>query len=73
MFETSPLYIPGCPRIRSVNQVSLEFTEPPTSASQALGLKVSSSTPGLEEHFVRNIEISFFKAVLEFAEANFQK
>jgi hypothetical protein len=36
---------PGCPGTHSVDQASLEFRNPPASASRVLGLKVCVTTP----------------------------
>jgi hypothetical protein len=38
------LYSPGCPGTHSVDQAGLELRNPPTSASQVLGLKVCATT-----------------------------
>jgi hypothetical protein len=35
---------PGCPGTHSVNQASLKLRDPPTSASQMLGLKSCATT-----------------------------
>ena len=35
---------PGCPGTHSVDQADLELRNPPTSASQVLGLKVCATT-----------------------------
>jgi hypothetical protein len=35
---------PGCPGIHSVDHIGLELRNPPASASQVLGLKVSTTT-----------------------------
>jgi hypothetical protein len=40
------LYRPGCPGTHSVDQAGLELRNPPASASQVLGLKVSTTTSG---------------------------
>ena len=40
------LYNPGCPGTHSVDQASLELRNLPASASQVLGLKACSTTPG---------------------------
>jgi hypothetical protein len=40
------LYSSGCPGTHSVDQAVLELRNPPTSASQVLGLKVWATTPG---------------------------
>ena len=41
------LYRPGCPGTHSVDQAGIELRNPPASASQVLGLKVSTTTPGV--------------------------
>jgi hypothetical protein len=41
------LYSPGCPGTHFVDQASLELRNPPASASQVLGLKACTTTPGL--------------------------
>jgi hypothetical protein len=38
------LYSPGCPGTHSVDQAGLKLRNPPTSASQVLGLKVCTTT-----------------------------
>jgi hypothetical protein len=40
------LYSPGCPGTHSVDQAGLELRNPPASASQVLGLKTYTTTPG---------------------------
>jgi hypothetical protein len=40
------LYSPGCPGTHSVDWAGLELRNPPASASQVLGLKVCTTTPG---------------------------
>jgi hypothetical protein len=40
------LFSPGCPGTHSVNQADLELRNQPASASQVLGLKVCTTTPG---------------------------
>jgi hypothetical protein len=45
-FETGFLCISGCPGTQSVNQAGLKLRNPPASASQVLGLKVCTTTPG---------------------------
>jgi hypothetical protein len=39
---------PGCPGTHSVDQAGLELRNPPASASQVLGLKAYTTTPGVE-------------------------
>jgi hypothetical protein len=39
------LYSPGCPGTHSVDQVGLKIRNPPSSASQVLGLKVCATMP----------------------------
>jgi hypothetical protein len=41
------LYSSDCPGTHSVDQAGLELRNPPASASQLLGLKVCTTTPGL--------------------------
>jgi hypothetical protein len=36
----------GCPGTHSVDQAGLELRNPPASASQVLGLKACTTTPG---------------------------
>ncbi|GAB1293072.1 Predicted gene 45861 [Apodemus speciosus] len=43
---------PGCPGTHSVDQAGLELRNPPTSASQVLGLKACATTPSVE--FIHN-------------------
>jgi hypothetical protein len=45
-FETGFFCNPGCPGTHFVDQAGLELRNPPASASQVLGLKVCSTTPG---------------------------
>lgn len=59
-------------RTCSVNQINIRFTEPPASASKALGL-LAALLLVYEEQVVRSTEIHIFKAELEIAEASFQK
>jgi hypothetical protein len=40
------LYGPGCPGTYFVDQAGLELRNPPASASQVLGLKACTTTPG---------------------------
>ena len=40
------LYSPGCPGTHFVDQAGLELRNPPASASQVLGLKACTTTPG---------------------------
>jgi hypothetical protein len=40
------LYHPGCPGTHSVDQAGLELRNPPASASEVLGLKACTTTPG---------------------------
>jgi hypothetical protein len=37
---------PGCPGTHSVDQAGLKLRNPPVSASQVLGLKACTATPG---------------------------
>jgi hypothetical protein len=41
-------YSLGCPGTHSVDQAGLELRNPPASASQVLGLKACTTTPGCE-------------------------
>jgi hypothetical protein len=41
------LYSFGCPGTHSVDQAGLKLRNPPASASQVLGLKACTTTPGL--------------------------
>jgi hypothetical protein len=58
------LYSPGCPGTHFVDQVGLEFRNPPASASRVLGLKACATTPGPLSHFLTfkfyNIKIFLF-------------
>jgi hypothetical protein len=45
--DSISLYSPGCPGTHSVDQASLELRNPPTSASQVLGLKACTTTAQL--------------------------
>ena len=47
-FETGFLCSPGRPGTHSVDQAGLQLRNPPTSASQVLGLKACTTTPGLQ-------------------------
>jgi hypothetical protein len=38
------MYSPGCPGTHFVDQAGLELRNPPSSASQVLGLKVCATT-----------------------------
>jgi hypothetical protein len=40
------LYSPGCPGTHSVDQAGLKLRNPPASASQVLGSKSCTTTPG---------------------------
>jgi hypothetical protein len=40
------LFSPGCPETHFVDQAGLELRNPPASASQVLGLKACTTTPG---------------------------
>jgi hypothetical protein len=40
------LHSPGCPGTHFVDQAGLELRNPPASASQVLGLKACTTTPG---------------------------
>jgi hypothetical protein len=46
------LYSPGCPRTHFIDQAGLELRNLPASASQVLGLKVCTTTPGKGEHLM---------------------
>jgi hypothetical protein len=46
LFETGFLCSPGCPGIHFVDQAALEPRNLPASASQVLGLKACTTTPG---------------------------
>jgi hypothetical protein len=48
------LYNPGCPGTHFVDQAGLELRNPPASASQVLGLKACTTTPGQEGGFYVN-------------------
>jgi hypothetical protein len=43
---------PSCPGAHFVDQDGLKLRNPPASASQVLGLKVCSTTPGSGKHFL---------------------
>jgi hypothetical protein len=45
------LYSPGCPGTHFVDQAGLELRNLPASASQVLGLKACTTTPGLFSGF----------------------
>jgi hypothetical protein len=45
-FETRFLCSSGCPGAHFVDQAGLELRNPPASASQVLGLKACTTTPG---------------------------
>jgi hypothetical protein len=45
--ERVSLCSPGCPGTHSVDQAGLKLRNPPASASQVLGLKACTTTPGL--------------------------
>jgi hypothetical protein len=47
LFFRVSLYSPGCPGIHSVDQAGLELRDPPTFASQVLGLKACATTARL--------------------------
>jgi hypothetical protein len=53
------LYSSGCPGTHSVDQAGLELRNLPASASQVLGLKACSTTPGLLSTFKWVVEIKF--------------
>jgi hypothetical protein len=58
------LYSPGCPGTHSVDQAGLELRNLPASASQVLGLKACTTTPGQNYHFKR-VFIIFSYALLK--------
>jgi hypothetical protein len=43
---------PGCPGTHSVDQAGLELRNSPVSASQVLGLKACTTTPGSRNSFM---------------------
>jgi hypothetical protein len=51
---------PGYPGTHSVDQAGLELRNPPTSASQVLGLKACATTARLEVCFENYFFISIF-------------
>ena len=51
--DTVSLCSPGCPGIHFVDQAGFELRNPPASASQVLGLKVCTTTPGMLFHYCR--------------------
>ena len=48
------LYSLGCPGTHFVDQAGLELRNPPVSASQVLGLKACTTTPGSRNSFVES-------------------
>jgi hypothetical protein len=52
---------PGCPRTHAVDQAGLELRNPPASASQVLGLKACTTTPGA--NIVNNEELKSCKVM----------
>jgi hypothetical protein len=60
--ETGFVCSPGCPGIHSIDQAGLELRNPPTSASQVLGLKVCTTTPG-KNVFFKDLFILFFNCM----------
>jgi hypothetical protein len=52
---------PGCPGTHSVDQAGLELRNPPTSASQVLGLKACATTAQLKMDFVVGFSSSSLK------------
>jgi hypothetical protein len=48
-FKTGFLCSPGCPGTHFVDQAGLELRNPPASASQVLGSKACTTTPGCQE------------------------
>ena len=55
---------PGCPGTHFVDQAGLEIRNLPASASQVLGLKACTTTPGQNYHFKR-VFIIFSYALLK--------
>jgi hypothetical protein len=51
------LYSSGCPGTHFVDQAGLELRNPPASASQVLGLKACTTTPGLTSAFIAFLHI----------------
>jgi hypothetical protein len=49
------------PGTHSVDQAGLELRNPPASASQALGLKVCTTTPGPRSLFLAEFPVRFIK------------
>jgi hypothetical protein len=57
VWDRVSLYSPGCPGTHSVDQAGLELRNLPASASQVLGLKACTTTPGLR---ILNIHYFYF-------------
>jgi hypothetical protein len=55
--DSVSLYNPGCPGTHFVHQAGLELRNLPASASQVLGLKACTTTPGLMSYFVVSKDI----------------
>jgi hypothetical protein len=53
------LYSPGCPGTHFVNQAGLELRNLPASASQVLGLKACTTTPGKNFFFANFVVLKF--------------
>jgi hypothetical protein len=59
------LYSPGCPGTHFVDQAGLELRNPPASASEVLGLKACTTTPGAPpffNHTVKLFRVCIFEA-----------
>jgi hypothetical protein len=52
-FERVSLCSPGCPRTHSVDQAGLKLRNPPTSASQVLGLKAGATSAGSDVKIIK--------------------
>jgi hypothetical protein len=50
---------PGCPGTHFVDQAGLELRNPPASASQVLGLKACTTTPGLVVTFFKDLFVLY--------------
>jgi hypothetical protein len=48
---------PGCPGTHSVDQAGLQLRNLPASASQELGLKECTTTPGPERSLISNLKV----------------
>ena len=51
---------PSCPGTHSVDQADLELSDPPAFASQVLGLKAFTISPGTSRHYVISATRAFF-------------